>query len=101
MAVSIRLKMLGTKHRPYYRIVALDNRKTRDGKTLANLGQYAPLKQPAQIELLEDEALRLLNLGAVPSDTVKNILRQKGIVRMQAKAENGSPKLVWAKRDNA
>ncbi|NCA95486.1 MAG: 30S ribosomal protein S16 [Methanomicrobia archaeon] len=98
MAVSIRLKMLGTKHRPCYRIVALDSRKTRDGKTLENLGQYAPLGAEAHIELKEDLVLGFLNDGAVPSETVKNILRQKGIVKVQQKAENGSIKLVWTKR---
>jgi len=98
MAVSIRLKMLGTKHRPCYRIVALDSRKTRDGKTLDNLGQYAPLQEPAFIDIREDMILDYLKDGAVPSETVKNILRQKGIVQTQQKAENGSVKLVWAKR---
>lgn len=98
MAVSIRLKMLGTKHRPCYRIVVLDNRKTRDGKTLKNLGQYAPLSEPAKIELNEEAILGYLKDGAVPSATVENILRQKGIVRIQQKAENGSVKLVWIKR---
>lgn len=98
MAVSIRLKMLGTKHRPCYRIVALDSRKTRDGVTLENLGQYAPLSEPAHIELREDAVLGYLNDGAVPTETVKNILRQKGIVKTQQKAANGSVKLVWTKR---
>ncbi|NCB38804.1 MAG: 30S ribosomal protein S16 [Erysipelotrichia bacterium] len=98
MAVSIRLKMLGTKHRPCYRIVALDSRKTRDGITLENLGQYAPLSEPCHIELKEDAVLEYLNQGAVPTETVKNILRQKGIVKTQQKAENGSVKLVWTKR---
>ncbi len=98
MAVTIRLKMLGTKHRPCYRIVALDSRKTRDGRTLENLGQYAPLGKETHIDLNEDLALELLNNGAVPSDTVRNILRQKGIVREQTKANNGSVKLVWTKR---
>ncbi len=98
MAVSIRLKMLGTKHRPCYRIVALDSRKTRDGKTLENLGQYSPLQEPAHIDLREETVLEYLNNGAVPTETVKNILRQKGIVKTQQKAENGSVKLVWTKR---
>ena len=98
MAVSIRMKMLGTKHRPVYRIVALDSRKTRDGKTLDNLGLYAPLKEPAQVTLEEDRIIDYLNQGAVPSDTVKNLLRQNGIVRSQQKAQNGSVKLVWGKR---
>lgn len=99
MAVTIRLKMLGTKHRPCYRIVALDSRKTRDGKTLENLGQYAPLGQEAHIDLREELVLDYLNNGAVPSETVKNILRQKGIVKKQEKAANGSVKLVWIKRN--
>lgn len=98
MAVSIRLKMLGTKHRPCYRIVALDSRKTRDGVTLENLGQYAPLAENTHIELKEEAVLGYLNNGAVPTETVKNILRQKGIVKMQQKAANGSVKLVWTKR---
>ncbi len=98
MAVSIRMKMLGTKHRPCYRIVALDSRKSRDGRTLDNLGHYAPQAQKPIVELREDAILGLLNDGAVPSDTVKNILRQSGIVKFQQKAENGTVKLVWAKR---
>lgn len=98
MAVSIRLKMLGTKHRPCYRIVALDSRKSRDGKTLENLGHYAPQTQQPIVELKEEAVLELLNQGAVPSETVKNILRQRGIVKSQQKAENGSVKLVWGKR---
>ncbi|MDN5279877.1 MAG: small subunit ribosomal protein [Clostridiales bacterium] len=98
MAVSIRLKMLGTKHRPCYRIVALDSRKTRDGKTLENLGQYAPLKQPAELEIREEEILKLLSEGAVPSETVKNLLRQKGIVKVPQKNEKGEVRFVWTKR---
>jgi small subunit ribosomal protein S16 len=98
MAVSIRLKMLGTKHRPSYRIVALDSRKTRDGKTLENLGQYAPLKQPAGLEIREEEILKLLSEGAVPSETVKNLLRQKGIVKVPQKNEKGEVRFVWTKR---
>ncbi len=98
MAVSIRLKMLGTKHRPCYRIVALDSRKTRDGVTLENLGQYSPLPEETQIELKEEAVLNYLNEGAVPTETVKNILRQKGIIKTPQKAANGSVKYVWTKR---
>lgn len=98
MAVSIRLKMLGTKHRPCYRIVALDSRKTRDGVTLENLGQYSPLPQETKIELNEEAVLSYLKDGAVPTETVKNILRQKGIVKVAQKAANGSVKFVWTKR---
>ncbi|PKL47899.1 MAG: 30S ribosomal protein S16 [Candidatus Riflebacteria bacterium HGW-Riflebacteria-2] len=98
MAVSIRLKVLGTKHRPCYRIVALDSRKTRDGKTLENLGHYAPQTEQPIVDLKEETVLEYLNDGAVPTETVKNILRQRGIVKIQQKAENGTVKLVWTKR---
>lgn len=98
MAVSIRLKMLGTKHRPCYRIVALDSRKTRDGKTLENLGQYAPLNEPAHLEIREEAVLELLQDGAVPSETVKNLLRQKGIIKVPQKNEKGEVRFVWTKR---
>ncbi len=98
MAVSIRLKMQGTKHRPFYRIVALDSRKTRDGETLETLGQYAPLAEKTHVELKEEAVLELLNKGAVPTETVKNILRQKGIIKTAQKAANGSVKFVWTKR---
>jgi len=98
MAVSIRLKMLGTKHRPCYRIVALDSRKSRDGKTLENLGHYAPQTEQPIVDLKEETVLEYLNDGAVPTETVKNILRQRGIVKTQQKAENGTVKLVWTKR---
>lgn len=98
MAVSIRLKMLGTKHKPCYRIVALDSRKNRDGITLSNLGTYEPQAAEAKVEIKEEEVLSYLNNGAIPSLTVKNLLRQKGIVKVQQKAENGNVKLVWAKR---
>lgn len=98
MAVSIRLKMLGTKHRPSYRIVALDSRKNRDGITLENLGMYDPIAKETKVEIKEELVIDYLNNGAIPSLTVKNLLRQKGIVKIQQKAENGSVKLVWAKR---
>lgn len=99
MAVSLRLKMLGTKHRPVYRVVALDSRKTRDGKTLENLGRYAPLNDPATVELKEELIMEYLNTGAKPSETVRNLLRQNGIVREWQKNESGSPRLVWTRRN--
>lgn len=96
MAVSIRLKMLGTKHRPFYRIVAMDSRKTRDGKSLAILGQYAPLYHPPEIKIEEEQVLDYLNKGAQPSETVRNLLRQNGI-KQQQQAKDGHVKKVWVK----
>ena len=60
MAVSIRLKMLGTKHKPSYRIVALDSRKNRDGITLENLGMYDPLAAEAKVEIKEEEVISVI-----------------------------------------
>jgi len=75
-----------------------DSRKSRDGKTLENLGHYAPQTEQPIVDLKEETVLEYLNDGAVPTETVKNILRQRGIVKIQQKAENGTVKLVWTKR---
>lgn len=96
MSVSIRLKMLGSKHRPFYRIIAVDHRKTRDGKSLANLGLYSPLSQPAEVNLDEERVMDFLNTGAQPTHTVKNILKQKGIKLVQ-QSQEGVVKKVWTK----
>ena len=79
MSVAIRLKKLGTKNRPFFRIVALDCRKTRDGKSLANLGHYNPLTNPATIVIDEERVLSFLKVGAIPSETVASMLKQHGI----------------------
>ncbi|MBF0545834.1 MAG: 30S ribosomal protein S16 [Candidatus Riflebacteria bacterium] len=80
MSVALRLKKMGTKNRPFFRIVALDCRKTRDGKSLANLGHYNPLTNPATVVLDEERILGFLKTGAVPSETVLSLLNQKGII---------------------
>ncbi|MFZ2957342.1 MAG: 30S ribosomal protein S16 [Candidatus Ozemobacteraceae bacterium] len=79
MSVAIRLKKLGTKNRPFFRIIALDCRKTRDGKSLANLGHYNPLTNPATIVIDEERVLSFLKVGAIPSETVASMLKQRGI----------------------
>lgn len=96
MSVSIRMKVLGTKHRPFYRIVAMDSRKTRDGRSLAVLGQYAPLYNPPEVSLKEEEILTYLNNGAQPSATVRNLLRQRGI-KQQQQTQDGRVKKIWVK----
>lgn len=79
MAVALRLKQLGTKNRPFFRVVAVDSRATRDGKSIANLGHYNPLASPAVVSLDEERILNFLKTGAQPSETVANLLRQHGI----------------------
>lgn len=81
MSVAIRLKMTGTKNRPCFRIVAMDSRKTRDGKRLAALGHYNPLPNPADVKIDEEGVMGLLKTGAQPSQAVTDLLRQKGIIR--------------------
>lgn len=80
MAVRIRLKRMGRKKTPFYRIVVADARVARDGKAIAELGYYDPTKQPADIKLDTQEAQKWLNNGAKPSDTVRRILQKQGVL---------------------
>lgn len=81
MAVKIRLKRMGAKKSPFYRIVAADSRMPRDGRFIEQLGTYDPRQQPAVVTIKEEETLKWLNNGAQPSDTVRNLLSQKGIMK--------------------
>jgi len=80
LAVRLRLTRMGRKKRPFYRVVAVDNRKRRDGAYLENLGHYNPLSDPIELKLNEERILYWLNVGAQPSDTVRSLLRQEGIL---------------------
>lgn len=80
MSVKLRLRRMGRKNLPFYRIVAIDSRVSRDGRYLDNLGTYNPITEPAQIHLNEEKALYWLKNGAIPSDTVKSFLKKKGIL---------------------
>ena len=79
MAVKLRLRRMGKKKQPIYKIVAADSRSPRDGKFLEAVGFYNPLTNPHTLDLKEDRILYWLNVGAQPSSTVKSLLRQKGI----------------------
>ena len=80
MSVKIRLTRMGTKKKPYYRIIAVDSRKKRDGAFLENLGVYHPLeKEENSIVVKEDRIQDWLQRGARPSHTVRNLLNRKGI----------------------
>ena len=80
MAVKIRLKRLGRKKRPYYRIVAIDSRVRRDGVELERLGWYDPLANNGdQVRLNEERILHWLSEGAQPTDTMKNLMSSKGL----------------------
>lgn len=80
MAVKLRLRRMGKKKQPMYKVVAADSRSPRDGKFLEAIGVYNPLTNPHTIDIKEERALYWLNAGAQPTDTVKSLLRQKGII---------------------
>ncbi|MFZ5981768.1 MAG: 30S ribosomal protein S16 [Candidatus Zixiibacteriota bacterium] len=89
MAVHIRLRRMGAKKRPFYRIVAADSRRARDGRFLENLGTYNPVTKPAVITVVEDKLTKWLDQGAVPSDTVKTLLTQIGYIEKYHKGKKG------------
>ena len=78
MSATIRLKRFGTKKRPYYRIVVVDNKKPRDGKTIEELGYYHPIEaQGKQISFDQDKVKAWMEKGVIVSDTVRGILNRK------------------------
>ena len=81
MSVKIRLKRMGSKKRPFYRIVVADSRSPRDGRFIETVGTYNPLTQPEQVTLKEEAIMGWLNNGAQPSDTVRNILSKEGVMK--------------------
>ena len=80
MAVKLRLKRMGAKQKPFYRIVAADARSPRDGRFIETIGTYNPVASPAEVKVDKELALKWLNNGAEPTDTVRNILRKEGIM---------------------
>lgn len=81
MAVKIRLKRMGSKKSPFYRVVVADSRSPRDGRFIETIGTYNPLINPAEVSINEELALQWLANGAQPSDTVRNLLSQQGIMK--------------------
>lgn len=88
MAVKIRLKRMGAKKAPFYRLVVADSRSPRDGRFIEEIGTYNPLTEPAQVKINEEKALHWLANGAQPSDTVKNLFRKEGIMKKVHEAKN-------------
>lgn len=81
MAVKLRLKRMGAKKRPFYRIVAADSRSPRDGRFIEIVGTYNPIMEPAEVKINEEVALKWLNDGAIPTDTVRDLLSKQGIMK--------------------
>jgi small subunit ribosomal protein S16 len=90
MAVKIRLKRMGAKKAPFYRVVVADSRAPRDGRFIEEIGYYNPLTQPAQVKIDEEKALKWLANGAQPSDTVKSLFRKEGVLKKVHDAKNPS-----------
>ena len=81
MSVKIRLKRMGSKKRPFYRIVVADSRSPRDGRFIETVGTYNPLTDPETVTLKEEKVMNWLNNGAQPSDTVRSILSRNGVMK--------------------
>lgn len=80
MAVKIRLKRMGANKKPFYRIVVADSRAPRDGKFIEEIGYYNPVSQPKQIKINDEKAVKWLSNGAQPTDTVKTLLVNNGVM---------------------
>ena len=81
MAVKLRLTRMGKTKQPAYRVVAIDSHTKRDGEYIELIGTYNPLTKPATVKLDEKVALKWLGQGAIPSDTVKNLFKEAGIMK--------------------
>ena len=80
MAVKIRLRRMGQKKAPFYRIIVADSRSPRDGKFIEEIGYYNPLTDPADIRINEEKAKKWLGTGAQPTDTVRGLFKKTGIL---------------------
>ena len=89
MAVKLRLKRMGSKQKPFYRIVAADSRSPRDGRFIETVGTYNPITNPAEVKINKDIAMKWLKNGAEPTDTVKALLRSEGILKEFASSKKG------------
>jgi small subunit ribosomal protein S16 len=79
MAVKIRMKRMGAKKRPFYRLVVADSRSPRDGRFIEEIGYYNPLTEPVEIKINEERAIKWLKEGAQPTDTVRDLFKKNGV----------------------
>ncbi|MCI9044579.1 MAG: 30S ribosomal protein S16 [Peptococcaceae bacterium] len=85
MATKIRLRRMGAKKAPFYRVVVADSRSPRDGRFIEEIGYYNPISEPAEIKINEEKVLKWLQTGAEPSETVKQLLKTTGIWAKRSK----------------
>ena len=81
MAVKIRLRRMGSKKAPFYRVVVADSRYPRDGRFIEEIGTYNPLKNPAEINIDKESASKWIANGAQPTDTVKAMLKKLDVIK--------------------
>jgi small subunit ribosomal protein S16 len=81
MAVKIRLKRIGAKKTPFYRVVVADSRYPRDGRFIEEIGTYNPLTNPPEIKIDADAAKKWLSVGAQPTDTARALLKKSGALQ--------------------
>ena len=89
MAVKIRMRRMGSKRKPFYRIVVADSRMPRDGRFIEEVGYYNPLINPDEVKLEEDKIFEWLEKGAQPSDTVRSLLSKAGLMTRYHDAKYG------------
>jgi small subunit ribosomal protein S16 len=80
MAVKMRLRRMGAKKAPFYRVIVADSRSPRDGRFIEEIGYYNPLTSPAEIKIDAEKAKKWISNGAQPTETVKSLLKKSGIV---------------------
>ncbi|NLC59445.1 MAG: 30S ribosomal protein S16 [Armatimonadetes bacterium] len=90
MAVKIRLRRMGARHQPSYRLVVSDSRAPRDGAFIETIGHYNPRTEPATVVVDEQKALDWLSKGAQPTDTVRSLLKRQGILAKLAESRSAA-----------
>lgn len=106
MAVKIRLRRMGAKKKPFYRVVVADSRMPRDGRFIEEIGYYNPLKNPAEININQEKAADWLKKGAIPTDTVKYLFKTIGVIGqgkdrpVQNQAETGQTSQISEDEEN-
>ena len=78
--VKIRLKRMGMKKKPFYRVVVADERSPRDGRFIEEIGYYDPMKKPSDIKIDKEKALNWMKKGAQPTDSVRILLKRSGVI---------------------
>lgn len=80
MAVKIRMKRMGTKKKPFYRLVVADSRSPRDGRIIEQVGHYNPMSEAKDLKIDEEKVIKWLGVGAQPTETVKRLLKSEGVI---------------------